>query len=65
MIFDFLVINTSGVTIIPTTVISMRMMYGSAHPTEIVAACIIATLISSISGIIIDYIIRKRGKKRA
>ncbi len=58
----FLIINTSGVTLIPTTVISMRMMYGSKHPTEIVLACIIATLISSLSGIIIDYIIRKRGK---
>jgi spore maturation protein A len=56
----FLIINTSGVTIIPTTVITMRMMYGSAHPTEIVAACIISTLISSLSGIFIDYIIRKR-----
>ncbi|MDD2181313.1 MAG: nucleoside recognition domain-containing protein [Bacilli bacterium] len=61
----FLIINTGGVTIIPTTVISMRMMYGSAHPTEIVAACIIATLISLIAGISIDYVIRKRGQKRA
>ncbi len=58
----FLIINTSGVTLIPTTVISMRMMYGSNHPTEIVLACILATVISSLSGIIIDYIIRKRGK---
>ena len=55
----FLIINTSGVTLIPTTVISMRMMYGSNHPTEIVLACILATVISSLSGIIIDYIIRK------
>lgn len=59
----FLIVNTSGVTIIPTTVISMRMMYGSAHPTEIVTACIIATLISSVSGILIDYFIRKRRKR--
>ena len=58
----FLIINTSGVTLIPTTVISMRMMYGSNHPTEIVLACILATVISSLSGIIIDYIIRKGGK---
>ena len=58
----FLIINTSGVTLIPTTVISMRMMYGSNHPTEIVLACILATAISSLSGIIIDYTIRKRGK---
>ncbi len=58
----FLIINTGGVTLIPTTVISMRMMYDSKSPTEIVMACIIATLISLVSGIIIDYIIRKRKK---
>ena len=39
----FLVLNTSGVTIIPTTIISLRLMYGSLSPTEIVLPCIIAT----------------------
>lgn len=59
----FLIINTSGVTLIPTTVIGMRMMYGSKNPTEIVLACIIATSISMIFAIIIDYLIArdKRG----
>lgn len=56
----FLVINTSGVTLIPTTVISLRMMHGSLHPTEIVLACIIATSISTISAIIIDRIVARR-----
>lgn len=56
----FLIINTGGVTLIPTTVISMRMMYNSKNPTEIVTACIIATVISCMSGILIDYIVRKR-----
>ncbi len=56
----FLVLNTSGVTIIPTTIISLRMMYGSINPTEIVFACILATLISTIGGLIIDRILAKR-----
>ncbi len=56
----FLVLNTSGVTIIPTTIISLRMMYGSKNPTEIVFACILATLISTIGGLIIDRILAKR-----
>lgn len=59
----FLVINTSGVTIIPTTVISLRMMYNSANPTEIVLACIITTIISLICALIIDRIFAKGGKK--
>lgn len=50
----FLVINTSGLTIIPTTIISLRMMYNSLEPTKIVFACIISTLISTLCGIIMD-----------
>ena len=50
----FLVLNTSGVTIIPTTIISLRLMYGSIGPTEIVLPCIIATFFSSFFGLLFD-----------
>ena len=50
----FLVLNTSGVTIIPTTIISMRLLYGSSNPTEIVLPCIIATSFATIFGLIFD-----------
>ena len=50
----FLVINTSSVTIIPTTVISLRLMYGSAHASEIVGVTIITTFLSTIIALIID-----------
>ena len=56
----FLVLNTSGVTIIPTTIISLRMMHGSSNPTEIVSACILATMLSTIGGLIIDRILARR-----
>ena len=56
----FLVLNTGGVTIVPTTIISMRAMYGSANPTEIIPTCILATFCSSISGLILDYFIRRK-----
>ena len=58
----FLVINTSGLTIIPTTIISLRMMYKSTNPTNIVFACIISTVLSTIGGIIIDRILARRYK---
>lgn len=58
----FLVINTSGLTIIPTTIISLRMMYGSLEPTKIVFACIISTICSTIGGITIDRILARRYK---
>lgn len=50
----FLVINTSSVTIIPTTVISLRIAAGSNNPTEIMTACIITTFLSTFIGLLID-----------
>lgn len=50
----FLVINTSSVTIIPTTVISLRIASGSNNPSEIMTACIITTFLSSFIGLLID-----------
>ena len=55
----FLVLNTSGVTIIPTTIISLRMMYGSIDPTSIVFPCIIITFTSTFIGLIIDHILAR------
>jgi len=50
----FLVINTSSVTIIPTTIISFRILNNSLNPTAIVPLCIIATIISCLFGIFLD-----------
>lgn len=55
----FLVLNTSGVTLIPTTIISLRMMYNSACPTSIIIPCIIITFSSTIGGLIMDKILSK------
>lgn len=58
----FLVINTSGVTIVPTTIISLRMAHHSVNPTSIVLPCIIATSISTIAGVMMDRILARRCK---
>ena len=58
----FLVLNTAGVTIIPTTILALRVAYHSHNPGEIILPAIIATFCSSISGLTLDYFIR-RGKK--
>lgn len=56
----FLILNTGGVTIVPTTVIAMRLMYNSANPSEIILTSILATLCSNISGLIYDYLKRRK-----
>ena len=58
----FLVLNTAGVTIVPTTVLALRISYGSANPSEIIVPGAIATFCSCIGSVLIDYFIRKRGK---
>ena len=55
----FLLLNTSGLTLVPTTVISIRMLYKSINPTSIITSTILATLISTISAIILDKIFYK------
>ena len=59
----FLVLNTSGVTIIPTTVLALRSAYNSFSPSEIIIPSILATLVSSSVGLFIDYLIRRRNNE--
>ena len=59
----FLVLNTSGVTIIPMTVIALRMGYGSIDPLKIIIPSLIATSVSTISGLLLDYYIRRKNAK--
>ena len=59
----FLVINTSSVTIIPTTIVSFRILNNSVNPTGIVPLCIITTVISCFVGILLDrlfYLLTRR-----
>ncbi|SEP69731.1 nucleoside recognition domain-containing protein [Piscibacillus halophilus] len=60
----FLALNTSSVTLIPTTIIAIRMQYDSIAPTEIVISTIFATFISTIGAILIDryFYYRRQGR---
>ena len=58
----FLVLNTASVTIMPTTIISLRIMYGSISPESIIPYIIITSTLSCIVGLIIDrlfYLVRR------
>lgn len=59
----FLILNTAGVTLIPTTILALRAAYNSTSPGEIILPAIIATTCSSVAGLTLDYIIRKKNKK--
>lgn len=50
----FLVINTTSLTIIPTTVISLRIASGSQSPMEIVGITIITTFLATFLALLLD-----------
>lgn len=54
----FLALNTSCITLIPATIIGVRVSFGSANPTEIVGACIFATSCASVVAVSLDYYMR-------
>ena len=49
----FLVLNTSGLTIIPTTILSIRASMGAAVPTDVFIPILLATTVATLAGIII------------
>lgn len=49
----FLVLNTSGLTIIPTTILAFRASYGAATPTDVFIPILLATTMATLGGIII------------
>jgi spore maturation protein A len=55
----FLALNTSSLTLLPTTVIALRVAAGSMNPTEIVGTTIAATLCSTIVAVLADRLLRK------
>ena len=59
----FLILNTAGVTLIPTTVISIRSALGSLNPADMIILPIIATFTSCLSGLLVDYYYRKKKNK--
>lgn len=57
----FLVLNTTGLTIIPTTILSLNM--NAKNPTEIILPCFLASLSATLGGLIIDRILQRKDKK--
>ena len=52
----FLVLNTSGLTIIPVSIMVYRAQMGAAQPTDIFIPILLATFFSTLTGIIVTSI---------
>lgn len=57
-----LALNTSSITLVPTTLIAIRMNYNSANPAEIIGTTLAATFIATGAAILADRWYRSRDK---
>jgi len=55
----FLTINTTALTLVPATVIAIRLTLGSTNPTDIIMPTFLATLVSLILGIAFTRMIQR------
>lgn len=59
-----LALNTASITLIPTTLIAIRLNFNSANPAEIVGSTLIATAIATMAAIVADRFYRRRYFKK-
>jgi spore maturation protein A len=55
----FLAMNTSCVTLIPATIIGVRLSFDSADPTAVVGPCVLATCCAMTVAMTLDAVLRK------
>lgn len=59
-----LALNTASITLIPTTLIAIRLNFGSANAAEIVGSTLLATAIATTAAIVADRWYRHRDLRR-
>ena len=56
----FLVLNTAGVTLIPTSVMAIRAALGAQNPADMLIYPIVGTILSCVAGLLADAYFRRR-----
>ncbi|MCF6093123.1 hypothetical protein L1765_03825 [Microaerobacter geothermalis] len=60
----FLALNTSSLTIIPSTIIAIRLSLGSENPAEIISTTLLASATATITAVLLDFYFRKKNSAR-
>lgn len=55
----FLVLNTSGLTLIPVSIMVYRAQLGAANPTDVFIPLLLATFFSTLTGIVVTSVFQK------
>jgi len=56
----FLVLNISSLQLIPVNIIAYRSQYGSVNPTAVVGPAIMATMVSTMVGVVVCKVMNKK-----
>lgn len=59
----FFILNVTSLQLIPTTVISLRILHGSTSANDIILPTLISTIASTITGIVLVKLLKKCFKK--
>jgi spore maturation protein A len=57
-----LALNTASITLIPTTLIAIRMSFNSTNPAEIVGTTLLATIVSTLAAVLVDKWYRRKSQ---
>lgn len=60
----FMVLHASGLTVIPVSIIAMRIVKGSKNPTEIFIPCLIATFVATMVAMMVTALWQKFSRKQ-
>ena len=60
----FMLLNTSSIQIIPTTIIGLRISNASQNATSIIIPTILASILSTVCGILLLFLIEKIKKQK-
>lgn len=60
-----LALNTSSITLIPTTLIAIRLNFHSLHPADIIGTTLMATAVSTAAAILADRWCRRRTERNS
>jgi spore maturation protein A len=59
-----LALNTASLTVIPATMIGLRLQFHSRSPADIVLSTVLATLVATAAAVVLDRYFRRRAAKR-
>ena len=56
---SFILLNTASIQLIPTTIISLRAIYGSGNPGNIILAVWVVTVAALVAGLVAIKVLNK------